>query len=95
MKPELKPLRDDLYVEIMEAPKSSILVEPDIEWNPKMPVRGKVLAAGKGRYDKKGRFHPQAVKVGQIVQFHFGATDYALDRKHVIVDGQHVQLVIE
>ena len=92
----IKPLRDDVYVEILDVPVSSVIVRPHFRDNDAdhIPVRGKVLAVGPGRVTRKAKL-PCAVRVGEVIQFYFGGISmYVRDRKHAIVEGKAIQAVI-
>ena len=95
-----KLLRDDVYVEIVDAPESDIIKKPD--WNssfntdPDTPVRGRVLKTGKGKTVKSGRFLSPSVKAGDLIHFYFGAVElYYPDRKHAVINHDLIQAVLE
>lgn len=98
--PEIRLLRDDVYVELVDVVESDIIVKPD--WNPSwavspdMPVRGRVLAVGSGRITRQGAFWPQCVQVGDLIHFHFGGVElYYPDRRHAVVSGKSIAAVFE
>ena len=66
----IRPQADRLVVEPMPRVQSSVI---EVVSNEKACI-GKVVAAGKGKYDKKGRLMPLDVKVGQTVRY--GGEDY-------------------
>lgn len=91
--PVMTPMRDDVCVEILDAPLSDILVIPDAY--KELPVRGRVLAVGPGRVNRYGiRVLPDVV-AGEVIQFYFGGIEaYYPDRKHAIVKHSNIQAVI-
>lgn len=89
-------LRDDVLVEILDTPVSSVIVAPDRRDD--VPVRGKVLKVGPGRKAKDGSRMPNLVAPGEVIQFYFGGISlypYAPDRTKAIVEARHVQCVLE
>lgn len=81
----LQPLRDDVFVEILDVLPSDLIIIPDAYKD--LPVRGKVLSLGPKQQD---------IKTGEVVQFHFGGVEaYYPNKKHALVRGRHVQLVLE
>ena len=80
------PLHDRLVVERLEQEQKSAggIVIPD---NAKeKPVRGKVLAVGKGKPLDNGSVRALEIKEGQIVLFgKYAGTEVKLDSKDVLV----------
>lgn len=95
-KESIELLRDDVYVELIDAPASDIIITPDIAKG--LPVRGKIIATGPGRKSPKdGRFLPMDVAPGDLVQFHFGALEHFWpdhQKERGILKAQHIQAVI-
>ena len=59
----LKPLRDYILIEPLEQPLSDVIYSPDSHIK-----KGKIIACGPGKADKKGRIQPLEVKPGQVVR---------------------------
>jgi hypothetical protein len=86
-------MRDDVYVEFIDVPISSIIAKPD--WNaafaqlsnvsPDMPVRGKVLAVGPQQWD---------VQCGDVIQFHFAGVEYQKEGR-AIVKSKYIEAVLD
>ena len=68
----LRPLQDYIVVEPMERKKSDIIQVVSNEKH----CRGKILAVGPGKRDKKDRLHRLDAQVGQIVIFGDGNFDF-------------------
>ncbi len=66
----LKPRADRLLVEPMERPISSLIAVVNREKH----CVGKVIAAGPGKADKKGRIQPLETKPGDVIRY--GGMDY-------------------
>ena len=66
---KLVPLEDRVVVKVIEQEEktSSGIVLPDTA--KERPSKGKVMAAGHGRYDAEGNLVPMPVKEGDIVVF--------------------------
>ena len=91
--PVMKPMRDDVLVEILDVPVSEWLIVPDAYKD--TPVRGKVLATGPGRRASTGKVIPCDVEPGEVIQFHFGAIlAYYPDRQHALIEGVAIQAVL-
>jgi len=80
------PLHDRLVVDRLEQEQKSAggIVIPD---NAKeKPIRGKVLAVGKGKPLDNGSVRPLEIQVGQVVLFgKYAGTEVRLDSKDVLV----------
>ncbi|MFI4954548.1 MAG: co-chaperone GroES [Gammaproteobacteria bacterium] len=80
------PLHDRLVVERLEQEQKSPggIVIPD---NAKeKPIRGKVIAVGKGKALDNGNVRPLEVKEGQVVLFgKYAGTEVKLESKEVLV----------
>ncbi len=93
---KLRPLQDHLIVEAADEPEthSSGLIIPDTVSKEK-PQKGKVLAAGPGRFDEDGKRMPMDVKVGDTVLFtKYGPTEVKLDGKEYLVLSQSDVLAV-
>jgi len=91
----VQPLRDDVFVEIEEAPESQIILKGHYnQENNDVPVRGRVLAVGPGRRLKSGARVLPAVRVGDRIQFYMGGVDLLGDRRYGIVQGHRIQAVL-
>ena len=80
------PLHDRLVVERIEQEQKSAggIVIPD---NAKeKPIRGKVIAVGKGKALENGDTRPLEIKVGQTVLFgKYAGTEVKIDHQDVLV----------
>jgi chaperonin GroES len=80
------PLHDRLVVERLEQEQKSPggIVIPD---NAKeKPIRGKVVAVGKGKALDNGNVRPLEIKEGQVVLFgKYAGTEIKLESKEVLV----------
>jgi chaperonin GroES len=80
------PLHDRLVVERIEQEQKSAggIVIPD---NAKeKPIRGKVIAVGKGKALENGDTRPLEIKVGQTVLFgKYAGTEVKIDNQDVLV----------
>lgn len=84
---KLKPLGDRLIVKAVEeeTTTASGLVLPDSA--KEKPQKGKVLAAGEGRYDEDGEKRiPLDVKVGdEVLYSKYGGTEIKVDGEDLLV----------
>ena len=79
-KVNLKPLADRVVVEPLESEEVTAagIVLP--ETAKEKPQKGKVLAAGPGKKDDKGKVTPMDVAVGDVVLYaKYGGTEIKLD----------------
>ena len=77
---KLKPLEDRVLVTRLESEETtqSGIVLPDTAQE--KPTKGKVIAAGPGRYSEKGDLIPMPVKEGDVVVFaKYAGTELKLD----------------
>lgn len=89
----IRPLHDRVVIERMEEERKSAggIVIPDTATE--KPVRGKVIAVGKGKITDKGEVRPIDVKVGDKVLFgkysgtevKVGGTEYVIMREDDIM----------
>ena len=80
----LRPLRDRIVVRPIERVKSNVLhVIMD-----ELPNTGEVLAVGPGEMDRKGRFIPNPIEIGQRIRF--GTAEEYLSYPRVDVDGEEL-----
>ena len=83
---KLVPLEDRVVVKVIEQEEktSSGIVLPDTA--KERPSKGKVIAAGPGRYDTEGNLVPMPVKEGDIVVFaKYAGTEIKLDEEAFLV----------
>ena len=83
---KMRPLHDRVVLKRMEEEKSSPggIVIPDSATE--KPVKGEVVAVGKGKINDKGEVSPLDVKVGDIVLFgKYSGTEVKLDSDELIV----------
>jgi chaperonin GroES len=84
----LKPLGDRVIVEPIEKDEETFaggaLVLP--ETAREKPQQGKILAAGPGKKDDKGRRIPMDVEEGQLVLYaKYGGTEIKIDSKKLLI----------
>jgi chaperonin GroES len=82
---KLKPIRDNIIVERLEAEgkKGSIIIPDSAKEKPK---QGKVIAVGKGKRDDDGNIVALNVKKGDTVIFtSYAGTDVEIDGKPYII----------
>src|SRR3954447_21711102 len=94
---KLKPLQDRVIVKQTEAEektKSGIYL-PDAAQE--KPTKGKVIAAGPGKLDEKGRFMEVGVRAGDTVYYgKYAGTDVEVDgEKFVILRENDILGVLE
>lgn len=75
--------------------KSGIVI-PDTAEKEK-PMKGKVLAAGPGKFNEKGEHIPMSVKVGEVVLFKkYGLDEIEVDgKKYLVGDEDDILAIIE
>ena len=91
-----KPLSNHLFIEISEEQKTtkSGIVLPDTAEREK-PMKGKVVAAGLGKFNEKGERIVMSVKVGDVVLFKkYGPDEVELDGKKYLVGTEEDVLAI-
>ena len=94
---KLKPLGDRVVVKAAEAEektKSGILLPDSAK---EKPTKGKVISAGPGRLDDKGKPMPLGVKAGDTVYYgKYSGTEVEVDgQKFVILREQDILGVLE
>ena len=83
---KLVPLEDRVVVKVLEQEEktASGIVLPDTA--KEKPSKGKVMAAGPGRYDDNGKLIPMPVSNGDIVVFaKYAGTELKLDGDEYLV----------
>jgi len=83
---KLVPLEDRVVVKLMEQEEKtqSGIVLPDTA--KEKPTKGKVVAAGAGKYDDKGKLIPMPVTEGDVVVFaKYAGTELKLDGEEYLV----------
>ena len=83
---KLRPLHDRVIVKRLEEERKSAggIVIPDTA--AEKPIRGKVLAVGKGKILENGEIRPLDVKVGDKVLFgKYGGTEVKVDGEDLLV----------
>ena len=94
---KLKPLQDRVIVKQSEAEEktASGILLPDAA--KEKPTKGKVIAAGPGKLDDKGKAMTLSVKVGDQVYYgKYSGTDVEVDgQKFVILREQDILGVLE
>ena len=96
-KTKIKPLSDYLLIEPQDAETTlpSGIVIPDTA--KEKPQKGKIIAAGPGKTDDKGKIVPLGVKVGEIVMYKkWGGTEIKVNGKeHLLVKEEDILAVVE
>ncbi|MCE5254241.1 MAG: co-chaperone GroES [Actinomycetia bacterium] len=83
---KLVPLEDRVVVKLIEQEEKtqSGIVLPDTA--KEKPTKGKVVAAGAGKYDDKGKLIPMPVTEGDVVVFaKYAGTELKLDGEEYLV----------
>ena len=83
---KIRPLHDRVVIKRMEEERTSPggIVIPDSATE--KPIRGKVMAAGKGKIMESGDIRPLDVKVGDKVLFgKYSGTEVKVDGEDVVV----------
>lgn len=80
----LRPLRDRIVVRPIERLKSEHLHVIMSE----LPNTGEILACGPGEVDKKGRFIPNPLEIGQRIRF--GTAEEYLSYPRFDIDGEEL-----
>ncbi|MBN1632276.1 MAG: co-chaperone GroES [Thermoleophilia bacterium] len=83
---KLVPLEDRVVVKVLEQEEKTVsgIVLPDTA--KEKPTKGKVMAAGPGRYDDNGKLIPMPVSNGDIVVFaKYAGTELKLDGDDYLV----------
>jgi chaperonin GroES len=87
MKLNLKPLNDHIFIEPVaeeKVTKSGIVLPESAE--KEKPMKGKIVAAGPGKKDEKGKIIKMSVKVGDMVLFRkYGPDEIQIDGKKYLV----------
>ena len=82
----IRPLHDRVIIRRMEEEKTSPggIVIPDSATE--KPVKGKVLAVGKGKITDRGDVRPLDVKVGDIILFgKYSGTEINVDGQELLI----------
>lgn len=94
---KIKPLHDRVVLERVEEERTSSggIVIPDTATE--KPMRGKVVAVGKGKVLEKGEIRPIDVKVGDEVLFgKYSGTEVKLgDKEYVVMREDDIMGIIE
>ena len=83
---KFRPLRDRVVIKRMEEERTSAggIVIPDSATE--KPIRGEIVAIGKGKLLENGDIRPLDVKVGDKVLFgKYGGTEIKIDNEEYIV----------
>jgi chaperonin GroES len=83
---KLVPLEDRVVIQVLEQEEKtqSGIVLPDTA--KEKPTKGKVIAAGPGRYDDNGKLIPMPVTEGDVVVFaKYAGTELKLDGEDYLV----------
>lgn len=83
---KLVPLEDRVVVKVLEQEEKTVsgIVLPDTA--KEKPTKGKVMAAGPGRYDDNGKLIPMPVSNGDVVVFaKYAGTELKLDGDDYLV----------
>ena len=94
---KVRPLHDRLLVERIdedEKTKGGIII-PDTA--KEKPMQGKVIAAGPGKLNERGKVTPMGVKMGDKVLFSkYAGTEFQLEgNEHLIVREDDVLAILE
>ena len=82
----IRPLHDRVVIKRMEEERTSAggIVIPDTATE--KPIRGEVIAAGKGKINESGEVRPLDVKVGDKVLFgKYSGTEIKVDGEDLLV----------
>lgn len=94
---QLKPLNDRVLVKRLESEEKTAggLFIPDTA--KEKPSKGKVVAAGPGKFDEAGKRIPMAVKPGDEVLFNkYAGTEVKLDGiDHLVMREEDILAIIE
>jgi len=97
-KSKLRPLEDRIVVEPMSEMETTVsgIIIPDTVSKGK-PKKGRVVAAGEGKYDANGKRIPMDVKIGDVVLLEdWGATEVKIDGKELyVIDAGRVLAILE
>lgn len=102
--PHITPMGTDVYVEFSDNDFSKWIIRPDCAIDPggtmiplkELPVRGRVLAVGPGRFTRFGILQKPSVAKDSVIQFYFGAVKaYYPDQKRGILEDKHILAVLE
>ena len=83
---KLKPLQDRVIVKQSEAEEktASGILLPDAA--KEKPTKGKVVAAGPGKHDDKGRLHALNVKPGDLIYYgKYSGTDIEVNGEKFVI----------
>ena len=94
----IKPLQDRLVVkpEEEEIKTAGGIIVPDTVSKEK-PMKGKVIAAGPGKFGEDGKRLPMDVKVGDKVMYgKYSGTEFKFDdEEHLIIDQNDILAIIK
>ena len=94
---KIRPLHDRLLVERIDEDKKTKggIIIPDTA--KEKPMRGKVIAAGAGKVNERGKVTPMGVKKGDKVLFSkYAGTEFQLGgNEHLIVREDDVLAILE
>jgi chaperonin GroES len=83
---KLKPLEDRVVVEPLEQEEKTKggIVLPDTA--KEKPQKGRIVAAGPGRYDEEGKRIPMEVKSGDVVAYsRYAGTEIKIEGKEYLI----------
>jgi len=83
---KLVPLEDRVVVKLIEQEEKTVsgIVLPDTA--KEKPTKGRVVAAGPGKYDESGKLLPMPVTEGDVVVFaKYAGTELKLDGEEYLV----------
>jgi chaperonin GroES len=83
---KLVPLEDRVVIKVLESEEKTVsgIVLPDTA--KEKPSKGRVMAAGPGKYDDGGKLIPMPVNKGDIVVFaKYAGTELKLDGEEYLV----------
>jgi chaperonin GroES len=86
MKSKIRPLHDRVIIKRVEKEQTSAggIVIPDSA--KEKPIRGEIIALGKGKILESGEVRPLDVKVGDIVLFgKYAGTEVKIDDQELLV----------
>jgi chaperonin GroES len=96
-KEKIQPLGDYLLIEPLEEETKtpSGIVIPDTA--KEKPQKGRIVEAGPGALDEKGKRIPMEVKIGDIVMFKkWGGTEIKIERKeHLLVKAEDILAIVK
>jgi chaperonin GroES len=91
----VRPMQDRVLIKPLEDEQKTAggIIVPDTA--KEKPMKGKVVAAGPGKFSDDGKRQPMDVKVGDTVMFgKYSGTEFKMDNQEYLVIGQSDILVI-